>query len=146
MVNHYRTSASIGRTTFPPATTYTSVTEKISALVLTRPTGLGWLGCFGFSHVLVFVFLVAVAYLLFVGVGIWGIQIPNAWGFAITDFVWWIGIGHAGTLISAFLLLDAPEMADLDQPHRRGHDDLRRDVRGDVSPLAPGPARGSSTG
>ena len=82
-----------------------SVTEKISALVLTRPTGRGWLGALGFSHVLVFVFLVAVAYLLLVGVGIWGIQIPNAWGFAITDFVWWIGIGHAGTLISAFLLL-----------------------------------------
>ena len=81
------------------------MTEKISALVLTRPTGLGWLGCFGFSHVLVFVFLVAVAYLLVMGVGIWGIQIPNAWSFAITDFVWWIGIGHAGTLISAFLLL-----------------------------------------
>ena len=50
-------------------------------------------------------FSVAVAYLLLVGVGIWGIQIPNGWGFAITDFVWWIGIGHAGTLISAFLLL-----------------------------------------
>jgi len=82
-----------------------SVTEKISDLVLTRPTGLGWLGCLGFSHVLVVVFLVAVAYLLFVGVGIWGLQIPTAWGFAITDFVWWIGIGHAGTLISAFLLL-----------------------------------------
>ena len=39
------------------------------------------------------------------GVGIWGIQIPIAWGFAITNFVWWIGIGHAGTLISAILLL-----------------------------------------
>ena len=51
------------------------------------------------------VFIIAVLYLLIVGVGIWGIQIPNAWGFAITDFVWWIGIGHAGTLISAFLLL-----------------------------------------
>ena len=37
--------------------------------------------------------------------GIWGINIPVAWGFAITNFVWWIGIGHAGTLISAFLLL-----------------------------------------
>ena len=39
------------------------------------------------------------------GVGIWGINIPVAWGFAITNFVWWIGIGHAGTLISAILLL-----------------------------------------
>ncbi len=83
----------------------TSVTEKISALVLTRPTGLGWLGCFGFSNGLVVMLLAVVAYLLIVGVGIWGIQIPNGWGFAITDFVWWIGIGHAGTLISAFLLL-----------------------------------------
>lgn len=82
-----------------------SVTEKISDLVLTQPVGLGWLGFFGFSHALVFIFLIAVAYLLLLGVGIWGIQIPNAWGFAITDFVWWIGIGHAGTLISAFLLL-----------------------------------------
>ena len=39
------------------------------------------------------------------GVGIWGINIPVAWGFAIVNFVWWIGIGHAGTLISAILLL-----------------------------------------
>ena len=83
----------------------TSVTQQISDLVLTRPTGLGWLGFFGFSNVLVIILLVSVAYLLLVGVGIWGLQIPNAWGFAITNFVWWIGIGHAGTLISAFLLL-----------------------------------------
>src|SRR5205823_63548 len=44
-------------------------------------------------------------YLLTTGVGIWGIDMPVAWGFAITSFVWWIGIGHAGTLISAILLL-----------------------------------------
>ena len=43
--------------------------------------------------------------LFFVGVGEWGIMIPVAWGFAIVNFVWWIGIGHAGTLISAILLL-----------------------------------------
>jgi Ni/Fe-hydrogenase subunit HybB-like protein len=83
----------------------TSVTEKISGLVLTRPTGLGWLGLFGFSNTLVIVLLVVIANLLLVGVGIWGIQVPNGWGFDITNFVWWIGIGHAGTLISAFLLL-----------------------------------------
>ena len=47
----------------------------------------------------------AIAYLLVKGVGIWGINIPVAWGFAIVNFVWWIGIGHAGTLISAILLL-----------------------------------------
>ena len=47
----------------------------------------------------------AIAYLLVDGVGIWGINIPVGWGFAIVNFVWWIGIGHAGTLISAILLL-----------------------------------------
>ena len=46
-----------------------------------------------------------IGYLLIVGVGIWGINVPVAWGFAIVNFVWWIGIGHAGTLISAILLL-----------------------------------------
>ena len=47
----------------------------------------------------------AVGYLLVKGIGIWGITIPIGWGFAIVNFVWWIGIGHAGTLISAILLL-----------------------------------------
>ncbi|PYT20691.1 MAG: hydrogenase, partial [Acidobacteria bacterium] len=51
------------------------------------------------------VFLIAVSYLLVKGVGIWGIRVPVMWGWAITNFVWWIGIGHAGTLISAILLL-----------------------------------------
>src|SRR5207248_10719809 len=54
---------------------------------------------------LLFLFGCAVLVLLVVGVGIWGINVPVGWGFAITDFVWWIGIGHAGTLISAILLL-----------------------------------------
>ena len=48
---------------------------------------------------------IALAYLILKGTGIWGIQIPIGWGFAIVNFVWWIGIGHAGTLISAILLL-----------------------------------------
>ena len=47
----------------------------------------------------------AVTWLLLKGIGIWGINIPVGWGFAIINFVWWIGIGHAGTLISAILLL-----------------------------------------
>jgi molybdopterin-containing oxidoreductase family membrane subunit len=51
------------------------------------------------------VLLFAMAYLFFRGVGIWGINIPVGWGFAIVNFVWWVGIGHAGTLISAILLL-----------------------------------------
>lgn len=47
----------------------------------------------------------AIAYTVLTGVGVWGNNIPNGWAFGITNFVWWIGIGHAGTFISAFLLL-----------------------------------------
>ena len=49
--------------------------------------------------------LAGASWLFYKGVGVWGIIIPVAWGFAIVNFVWWIGIGHAGTLISAILLL-----------------------------------------
>ncbi len=82
-----------------------SVTDKITSIVLTRSTGIGWLLLFSIGLLLVGILTIAVAYLLIVGVGIWGIDIPVAWGFAITNFVWWVGIGHAGTLISAILLL-----------------------------------------
>ncbi len=82
-----------------------SITEQISEIVLDRPTGPGWYALFGFSNLVLLVFGLVVVYLLIMGVGIWGINIPVGWGFTITDFVWWIGIGHAGTLISAILLL-----------------------------------------
>src|SRR3984893_8525825 len=82
-----------------------SVTDKISAIVLTRRTPKWWIIGFLVSFALVMLLMVSVTYLLVAGVGIWGIQIPIAWGFAIINFVWWIGIGHAGTLISAILLL-----------------------------------------
>jgi molybdopterin-containing oxidoreductase family membrane subunit len=81
------------------------VTDAISSIVLTRPTPPSWFAGFGIAFLLVLVLMYAVAYLLAEGVGIWGIKIPVAWGFAIVNFVWWIGIGHAGTLISAILLL-----------------------------------------
>jgi molybdopterin-containing oxidoreductase family membrane subunit len=88
-----------------PGHTYGSVTDKISALVLTRPYNWRWVAGIAFSFTLLMVLTVAITYLLAVGVGIWGINQPVAWGFAIVNFVWWIGIGHAGTLISAILLL-----------------------------------------
>ena len=88
-----------------PGHTYASITDKISAIVLTRPTPRSWYIGFGLAFILVLVLLYASIYLLTVGVGIWGINIPVGWGFAIVNFVWWIGIGHAGTLISAILLL-----------------------------------------
>ena len=58
-------------------------------------------------------FLLAVGVLFTKGVGIWGLRTPVMWGFAITNFVWWIGIGHAGTLISAILLLLNQKLAQL---------------------------------
>jgi molybdopterin-containing oxidoreductase family membrane subunit len=88
-----------------PGHSYASVTDKISAIVLTGRTPRGWVIGFALSFALVMLLLYSIAYLLVVGVGIWGVNIPVAWGFAIINFVWWIGIGHAGTLISAVLLL-----------------------------------------
>ena len=88
-----------------PGHTYASVTDKISAIVLTRPTSLGWVAGFTLAFGLVMVLTIAVAWLIIKGTGIWGINIPVGWGFAIVNFVWWIGIGHAGTLISAILFL-----------------------------------------
>src|SRR5438128_12152644 len=66
---------------------------------------LGWLFGFGVACMLVMLLLYAITYLFVEGIGIWGVNVPVAWGFAIINFVWWIGIGHAGTLISAILLL-----------------------------------------
>ena len=88
-----------------PGHTLTSVTEKISMITLTRRTPLGWWIGFGISFLLLTVLLYTISRLILVGVGIWGINIPVGWGFDIINFVWWIGIGHAGTLISAILLL-----------------------------------------
>ncbi|HZS51521.1 MAG TPA: hypothetical protein VFA54_11705, partial [Bryobacterales bacterium] len=79
-----------------PGYTYASVTDKISAIVLSRRPPLAWWLGFGIAFLLVLLLFGAVAYLLATGVGIWGINIPVAWGFAIVNFVWWIGIGHAG--------------------------------------------------
>jgi len=94
-----------GSAVLAPGYTYASVTDKISTIVLTGKTPRGWLLGFGLAFALVMLLLYAISYLLIAGVGIWGINIPVAWGFAIINFVWWIGIGHAGTLISAILLL-----------------------------------------
>jgi molybdopterin-containing oxidoreductase family membrane subunit len=88
-----------------PGQTFESVTQKIAGIVLTPDTPLGWFAFFGVGGAVATLLLTAVCWLFLVGVGIWGITQPVAWGFAIINFVWWIGIGHAGTLISAILLL-----------------------------------------
>jgi Ni/Fe-hydrogenase subunit HybB-like protein len=88
-----------------PGYTLGTVTDKISSIVLGRGTSKGWVFGFAIAFSLLMLLNVTLGYLLIKGVGIWGINIPIGWGFAIVNFVWWIGIGHAGTLISAILLL-----------------------------------------
>src|ERR1700690_4330883 len=82
-----------------------SVSDKISAIVMIRKPPKWWILGFAGAFALVMMLLYSITYLFAVGVGVWGITIPIGWGFAIINFVWWIGIGHAGTLISAILLL-----------------------------------------
>jgi Ni/Fe-hydrogenase subunit HybB-like protein len=90
-----------------PGETYTSISHTIGDVPLIAPlkTPKGWLVGFTVAFILLMVFLVSVTWLFIKGVGIWGINIPVGWGMDIINFVWWIGIGHAGTLISAILLL-----------------------------------------
>ena len=88
-----------------PGHNFGTITDKISSIVLSPYTPIGWWIGLAISGMILGVLTVAIGYLFYEGVGIWGINIPVAWGFAIVNFVWWIGIGHAGTLISAILLL-----------------------------------------
>ncbi|MGH9803731.1 MAG: NrfD/PsrC family molybdoenzyme membrane anchor subunit [Candidatus Acidiferrales bacterium] len=88
-----------------PGHTFASVTDKISSIVLAKRTPRGWLVGFGISFFLAMVLFYALGVLVTTGIGIWGNNIPVGWAFDIINFVWWIGIGHAGTLISAILLL-----------------------------------------
>jgi len=85
--------------------TFSSVTDKISSAVLTRKPTRGWVVGLAIGFLLAMVLLWSLTYLVARGIGIWGNNIPVAWAFDIINFVWWIGIGHAGTLISAILLL-----------------------------------------
>jgi molybdopterin-containing oxidoreductase family membrane subunit len=85
--------------------TFESVTEQLGGAVIKRPYEVRWFLGFAIASGFLMGFLVAVTWLFYRGLGIWGINIPVMWAFDITNFVWWIGIGHAGTLISAILLL-----------------------------------------
>ncbi|MGH7950878.1 MAG: NrfD/PsrC family molybdoenzyme membrane anchor subunit [Limisphaerales bacterium] len=85
--------------------TYESVTDEIGSIVLTKPQPKSWWFGAAVAFSLLMLFMFAICWLFYRGVGIWGINVPIAWGFAIVNFVWWVGIGHAGTFISAVLLL-----------------------------------------
>ncbi|MBU6192946.1 MAG: polysulfide reductase NrfD [Bacteroidetes bacterium] len=85
-------------------TSYSQITEDIIKPIEAKPTKWWYLG-FTVSLAALGLWLLSVTYLLFTGVGVWGLNKTVDWGWDITNFVWWVGIGHAGTLISAVLLL-----------------------------------------
>ena len=89
--------------------TLAGVTDQISDIVLQRPTGRVWLLSFALALALTALLGAGIGYLLAKGVGIWGLDMPVAWAFAIADYVWWIAIGMAGTFISAALYLARQE-------------------------------------
>jgi molybdopterin-containing oxidoreductase family membrane subunit len=92
----------------PPLVTGTqdarSITEAVASIV-ERPMPRAWYYAFAVSLALLALLFVSIGYLLWQGTGVWGLQVPVAWGWAIVNFVFWVGIGHAGTLISAILFL-----------------------------------------
>ena len=88
-----------------PGHSFESVTGSISEIVLTQKPTKGWFLGLAIGFALLMGLLLAIMNLLVTGIGIWGNNVPVGWAFDIINFVWWIGIGHAGTLISAILLL-----------------------------------------
>src|SRR5436189_5177432 len=86
-----------------PGYTFATVTDKISSIVLTRPTSNGWFVGFGVAFLIFIGGLYAIGYLFVRGVGIWGVQIPVGCGFAIVNLVWSIGSGRDGTATVAIL-------------------------------------------
>ena len=85
--------------------TYGSINEKIISIPLEKRVRPGWVVGLLITFVLLMVLNFSIMWLFAKGVGIWGINVPVGWGFAIINFVWWVGIGHAGTFISAILFL-----------------------------------------
>jgi Ni/Fe-hydrogenase subunit HybB-like protein len=90
---------------FPAGLSYRAVGREIALIPLHYPHPRRWWIGFGISGAFVLLWAVSVLWLFYRGVGIWGVQMPVPWGLAISNYVWWIGMGHAGTLISALLLL-----------------------------------------
>jgi molybdopterin-containing oxidoreductase family membrane subunit len=86
-------------------TTFASVTQDICRVNEVPKPPRAWTIAFIISSIWATIFVLLIGYLIFTGVGVWGNMHPVMWAFDITNFVFWIGIGHAGTLISAILFL-----------------------------------------
>ncbi len=84
--------------------TYSDITTEITRPIENKPSKAWWLG-FGLSTIVLAIWIFSTTYTMVVGLGAWGLNKTVGWAFDITNFVFWVGIGHAGTLISAVLLL-----------------------------------------
>ena len=84
--------------------TFADVNDDVSRPLENFPTGRWW-ACFAMSGVALLVWLWSVSNFIYYGQGVLGLNEPSGWGTDITNFVFWVGIGHAGTLISAILFL-----------------------------------------
>jgi len=84
--------------------TYAQITNDVLRPVENKPTKAWWIG-FTIASLGALLWVVAVSYTFWFGIGAWGLNKTVGWAWDITGFVWWVGIGHAGTLISAVLLL-----------------------------------------
>jgi len=83
---------------------FADVTEKIGGVTEQKTHKLWWIAL-SISSSLLLMMLVLIGWLVWEGIGTWGLNVPVGWGWAIVNFVFWVGIGHAGTLISAILFL-----------------------------------------
>ncbi len=84
---------------------FASITDTVCSLAEQPRPPAAWYLAFAVSSSLTLVFFACIGYLIATGVGVWGNNAPVFWGFPIVNFVFWVGIGHAGTLISAILFL-----------------------------------------
>ena len=84
--------------------TFSQVTNEIASPMERRP-GPAWWGAFLTAVSVLTLGVVLIGYTMATGIGVWGLNRTVGWGYDITNFVFWVGIGHAGTLISAILLL-----------------------------------------
>jgi molybdopterin-containing oxidoreductase family membrane subunit len=88
-----------------PDVTLTSVSHDVSNRVLMERAPRWWWVGFGLSFPLFILFIVQLAWLFNYGIGVWGVRIPVAWGFAIAEYVWWIALASGGTIVSALFFL-----------------------------------------
>jgi molybdopterin-containing oxidoreductase family membrane subunit len=102
---HAQSSTAVMDPVIAPGHDFETVTEAVAQIPLSKRTPLGWVFGFLVAFALLMALQMALGKLVLTGIGIWGNNVPVGWAFDIINFVWWIGIGHAGTLISAILLL-----------------------------------------